>query len=165
MPQFVSPITLPQFVSPITLPQFISPITLPQFVSPITLPRVSFTGVNNCYKSLSVSHNPCTCCIYCALYFINLAVYSQINKDVVELEMKRMESEILHLREQLKTREKSSSEVSSHVIYMQRRRERERERERKRERERERERGRQRQRRKEIVRRWYFNNVTTLGIF
>ena len=44
--------------------------------------------------------------------------------------MKRMESEILYLREQLKTREKSSSEVSSDVIYMQRRRERERQRDR-----------------------------------
>ena len=36
-----------------------------------------------------------------------------VNKDVVELEMQRMESEILQLREQLKTREHSSSDVSN----------------------------------------------------
>ena len=36
-----------------------------------------------------------------------------VNKDVIEVEMQRMESEILQLREQLKTREHSSSDVSN----------------------------------------------------
>ena len=39
-----------------------------------------------------------------------------VNKDVIELEMQRMESEILQLRQQLKTRENSSSEVSGSDI-------------------------------------------------